>query len=397
MSIVSDRSDLEQLRIAEGCFMAGRFIEAGREFAALAERAPGDRRVLLRMGQIALFQQHLDAALHWLRDAERAGAHTAPLLAEAYYRAGRYPEAAECHARLDQHEVAQHLRAFGDREPYRLTSTASAVVLEFLTRDPLPLVRVEIDGAEEALFVFDTGTWDTVLDVKLARRSGLRRGWTGQVRFATGAPAQVEYCLLPGLGLGAMELADLPVQVMDLGAALPGFFEPHGVDGVLGLGVLSRFGIELDMPAGELRLSHAAPAFLTDAIPCWLGSGRQLLAWGEIGAQPTLWFVDTGMTGFDCLLPVTTAAAAQVGGGLGAPAVGYGGGGQAAFVTARSETMRLGGYRKSPAECVISPAFPLERCYGFRIGGLLAMEFLKDAVLGIDFAGMRLAARPAVY
>lgn len=393
MSIVTDESDLERLRVAEGNFMAGRFAEAGSGFAALAGRAPGDRRVLLRMGQIALLEQRLDAAIHWLLGAGQAGADAGALLAEAYYRARRYAEAAECHARLGQSEIAQHLRAFGGLEPYRVVSTASGCTLEFLTREPLPLVRVLVNGAEEALFVFDTGTWDTVLDAKLARRIGLRRGWTGQVRCATGAPAWVEYSHLPGLNLGALELADLPVQVMDLGAALPGFFEPHGVDGVLGLGVLSRFGVELDMPAGELRLSRSAPQLDDDAIPCWLGSGRQLLAWGGIGPQPTLWFVDTGMTGFDCLLPVTTAAAAQLGGGLGAPVVGYGGGGQAAFATAESETMTLGGFCKSPANCVISPAFPLERCYGFRIGGLLALEFLKQAVLSIDFAAMRLRVR----
>lgn len=393
MSLVTDRSALERLRAAEGCFMAGRFADAGSGFAALADSAPSDRRVLLRMGQIALLEQRLDAAIHWLYRAEQAGAAAGQLLAEAYYRACRYPEAAECYARLGQSELAQHLHAFGAREPYRLVGAADDVALEFLTREPLPLVRVQVNGAEEALFVFDTGTWDTVLDVDLARRIGLRRGWTGQVRCATGAPAWVEYSLLPGLSLGALELADLPVQVMDLGAALPGFFEPHGVDGVLGLGVLSRFGIELDMPAGELRLSRSAPQLDDDAIPCWLGSGRQLLTWGGIGPQPTLWFVDTGMTGFDCLLPVTTAVAAQVGNGLGAPVVGYGGGGQAAFATAESEAMTLGGFCKSPAQCVISPAFPLERCYGFRIGGLLALEFLKDAVLSIDFSGMRLGVR----
>lgn len=393
MSIVTDASDLERLRAAEGYFMAGRFAEAGSEFAALAECAPGDRRVLLRMGQIALLEQRLDAAIQWLHDAERAGAGAVHLLAEVYYRARRYPEAAECYALLGQHEVAQHLRAFGEREPYRFVSTAAGCTLEFLTREPLPLVRVQIDGAEEALFVFDTGSWDTVLDAKLARRIGLQRGWTGQVRCATGAPAQVEYCRLPGLSLGELALADLPVQVMDLGAVLPGFFEPHGVDGVLGLGVLSRFGMELDMPAGELRLSRAAPGLDAEAIPCWLGSGRQLLAWGGIGPQPTLWFLDTGMTGFDCLLPVTTAASARLGSGLGAPVVGYGGGGQAAFATAESETMTLGGMCKSPAQCVITPAFPLERCYGFRIGGLLALEFLKDAVLSIDFSSMRLGVR----
>jgi hypothetical protein len=393
MSESSSASPADQLRAAENLFMAGQFCAAGGCFAGIAASTKDDYRVMHRLGELGLLENRLDDAIHWLGRAAKVGGGAEPLLAEAYYRARRYPEAAQCYAQLGQTAMAQHLAAFKQHEPYRLHAGPSISILEFLTREPLPLVRVLVNGVEEALFVFDTGTWDTVLDVALAQRIGLPRGWQGHVSCADGRDARVEYSRLSCLTLGEMELADLPVQVMDLGNAMAGFFEPHGVDGVLGLGVLSRFGVELDMPAGQLRLYRDA-AEVTASTPCWLGTGRQLLAWGEINQQPNLWFVDTGMTGFDCLLPGTTAAVAQLTRDN-QHAIGYGGGGQVALATARVDTLLLDDLHKTPARAVISPAFALERRYGFRIGGLLAMEFLKQAVLALDLSSMRLAVRTA--
>ncbi|MFN2309630.1 MAG: hypothetical protein ABR553_07825 [Gammaproteobacteria bacterium] len=56
------------------------------------------------------------------------------------------------------------------------------------------------------------------------------------------------------------------------------------------------------------------------------------------------------------------AALARLDSGLAGPVLGYGGGGPQAFVTAESEAMTLGAWRKAPAQCVIAPAFPLEHC-----------------------------------
>ena len=389
-------SHQQRLHAAESQFLGGQFAAAGKNYSELAETARTDYRVLLRMGQIRLLENRLDEAAQWLNRAQGAGASVESLLAETYYRARRYPEAAACYARLGEPGLAQHLAAFRQHEPYRLHPGASMSTVEFLTREPLPLVRVLVNGVEEALFAFDTGTWDTVLDAALAQRVGLSRGWPGRVSCADGRDALIEYSRLSCLTLGAMEIADVPVQVMDLGGALAGFFEPHGVDGILGLGVLSRFGVELDMPAGQLRLFRD-PQQVRATLPCWLGGGRQLLAWGEINQQPNLWFLDTGMTGFDCLVPGSTAVAAQLGRTPDGAAVGYGGAGQVALATANIDALSLGDLHKTPARAVISPAFPLERRYGFRIGGLLALEFLKRAVLTLDFSRMRLSlqAQPA--
>lgn len=386
-------SNSERLQHAEGLFVAGRFSEAGKNYGEMAELARGDYRIPMRLGQIGLLEGRLDDALDWFHRAQAAGGDAESLLAETYYRARRYPEAAACYAGLGDPALAQHLAAFRDREPYRLLPGPAESELEFLARDPLPLVRVQVNGAEEALFAFDTGAWDTVLDTALAQRIGLPRGWPGQVSCADGRDALIEYSRLNCLALGGMEIADLPVQVMDLGGALAGFFEPHGLDGILGLGVLSRFGVELDMPAGWLRLFRD-PEPLAAPTPCWLGGGRQLLAWGEINEQPNLWFLDTGMTGFDCLVPGSTAAVAQLVQAPQGAALGYGGAGQVALATADIDTLKLGDLHKASARAVISPAFPLERRYGFRIGGLLALEFLKRAVLRLDLARMQLSLHP---
>lgn len=390
-----DADVLERLRSAENEYMAGRFTQAAALFSELAAVQPEDMRIRLRLGQLALYENRLDAAITALLPCAEYGGVAAQLLAEAYYRARRFPEAAHWYAQLGMDEIAAQLRAFGQREPCRVCNGPAETSVEFLTREPLPLVRVQVNELEEALFVFDTGAWDTVVDAGLAERIGLPRGWQGHVGCADGRNARVEYSRLSCLGIGALEVADVPVQVMDLGHALAGFFEPHGVDGVLGLGVLSLFGVTLDMPAGLLRLSRE-PQLCDAATPCWLGSGRQLLVWGEINSRPNLWFLDTGMTGFDCLLPSTTAVNAALALDPLQLATGYGGGGQVTLATAEISDLRLDAMRKTPASGVITPGFPLERCYGFRIGGLLAFEFFRNTVLDIDFAAMRVAVRAPI-
>ncbi|HEY9199359.1 MAG TPA: retropepsin-like aspartic protease [Gammaproteobacteria bacterium] len=386
---------LERLKCAETEFMAGRFTRAGELFTELAETESQDIRIRLRRGQLALFENRLDDAIEALRPCAECAVPAAQLLAETYYRARRFPEAAQWYARFGQYDIAAHLLAFGQREPCHVRSGPVDTVVEFLTREPLPLVRVQINGLEEALFVFDTGTWDTVVDAGLARRIGLPRGRQDQVGCADGRNAHIEYSRLDCLGIGAQEIADVPVQVMDLDHALAGFFEPHGIDGVLGLNVLSRFGVTLDMPAGQLRLTRNSLQTNNATTPCWLGSGRQLLVWGEINRRPNLWFLDTGMTGFDCLLPASTAMEAALDPDPAQTATGYGGAGQLTLATAGIATLQVDDVRKTPASGVITPEFPLERRYGFRIGGLLAFEFFKHTVLSIDFAAMRLAVRAA--
>ena len=393
MMALSDEPQ-ETLRRAEHEYMDARFDRAAALFAHLADAQPNDLHIRLRLGQLALFENRLDAAIELLAPCAAVGAVAAQLLAEACYRGRRFVEAAEWFTRLGQHSLAANLRAFGAHEPCRVCSGPAETAVEFLTREPLPLIRVQINAIEEALFVFDTGAWDTVIDAGSARRLGLPRGWTDSVGCADGGEAPVEYTRVNCIGLGAMEVADVPVQVMDLGRTLAGFFEPHGVDGVLGLGVLSRFGITLDMQAGELRLARGLQMPAT-AAPCWLGSGRQLLVWGEINRRPNLWFLDTGMTGYDCLLPASTAMHAALNLDPSRLATGYGGGGQVTLATTEIADLQLDAVNKAPATGVITPHFPLERCYGFRIGGLLAFEFFKHAILRIDFASMRLAVHAA--
>lgn len=380
------------LHSAETSFRAGRFVEASARFLALADQAPDDARVLVRMGQLRLLENRVDEAIEWLGRCAAAGPAT-PMLAEACYRAGRFPDAAGHYAQCGSGSLARHLESFGNAEPYRLSEGPAATRIAFLAHDPLPLVPVRINGLEDALFLLDTGAWDTVLDHRLARHARVPRGWTDEASFAGGRAACIEYCRLDGLQIGGVEIADLPVQVMALDAALAGFFDPHGVDGVLGLGVLRHFAVEVDMAAGELRLSRRAGAASAET-PCWFGTGRQLLAWGDIHHQPNLWFIDTGMMGFDCLLPQSTAAAVGLG-TAGVPVQGYGGGGGLALSATQVPALGLGGFCKPQARGVISEGFGLEHCYGFRIGGLLSAEFLRHTVLCLDFPRMRLGVQAA--
>lgn len=388
MTLDSDSAGMQPFKAADSAYMAGHFSAAKTAFAAWAMEYPQDPRAALRMGQLSLLENRPADAIEWLNQAAALGMDSQALLAEAYYRADRFAEAAHVYRRLGRLAIADHLSEFSRDLPYTWAARTPVTQLEFLTREPLPLLRAQVNDQEEALFLLDTGAWDTVLDAGLAARIGLTGGPRDRVQCAGGRLANVHYTQLATLALGDWVLNHVPVQVMALDAALAGFFEPHGVDGILGLGVLHRFAMQWHMLEGYLRLASVRQPRAQE-IACWVSPGRQLLAWGEINQQANLWFVDTGMMGFDCLLPASTAARANL--VMAAePVAGYGGGGQVELRTAAVDGLGLAGYRKRDARAVIG-SFALERLYGFHIGGLMSFEFLKQSVLHIDFSRMRLS------
>ena len=82
---------------AESAFVAARFDEADRGYAAILARAPHDTLALFRRGQIALFANRLADAKRFGEHALAAGAtpiRVAALLGEVAYRQDDYATAA---------------------------------------------------------------------------------------------------------------------------------------------------------------------------------------------------------------------------------------------------------------------------------------------------------------
>jgi predicted aspartyl protease len=180
---------------------------------------------------------------------------------------------------------------------------------------------------------------------------------------------------------------------MGVNRLLAGFFEPHGVDGIIGLHLLRHFDVQLDFAHGELRLYPPGGRSIPErsGTRCWIAGDHHLVTAGRCNDEALLWFLDTGMSGFSALVTSQIAAAAGV-----APVAetdahhAYGGGGQVNVDAVTVERLCVGDICRSQHRAVVLDEFPLETRFGFHLGGALAYDFLKPFTLELDFRAMRL-------
>lgn len=386
-------SDSQKLILADELFAAGKFAHSAAVYREHGGDSAGAR---FRLAQIALLENRLDAATGGLRTIERDDAQFAAaqgLLGHAYYRQGEYALAATYFGASGRPALAEKLHSFGAVEPYR-AGGADRARLAFVATAPLPAIRVEVNGLP-AVMVLDTGTNETVLDVEFAHDAGaVANGFETNV-FAGGHPDAVRHGRIDGLALGGCVLANVPVQ---MGAVrdLFGRFFREPVAGIIGLGVLQCFGVEFDIAGAELRLRRAstkaaAPAAGCVEVPFWLTEDLHMIAWGAINRDhPVLMLIDTGQVGFDFAAPLSTVQSAQIELQSADAADAERGGGAVRVAPFELGELRLGAAALVPAQGALEARFPLERRYGFRIGGLLAYDFFRHYALSLDFSAMRL-------
>jgi predicted aspartyl protease len=113
------------------------------------------------------------------------------------------------------------------------------------------LVRAEIGGEAGLGFVLDTGAGATVVATALVERLGLVSRGVVEARGAGGSEAaayvEVPAMRLPGVELDGQTLVSLPLDGISAALGAP-------VDGILGWDFLSRFAVEIDVPARRLGL-----------------------------------------------------------------------------------------------------------------------------------------------
>ncbi len=157
------------------------------------------------------------------------------------------------------------------------------------------LAPVQIEGVGERLFIIDTAAGASLISTALkdALALGLDDVRRRRVRGATGIIA-LDYVRLPGLVFAGDSLEDVWALVGDIGE-----FAPVGdreVAGILGVDVLSRRDVRLDLAAGVMELS----------APQGASGGRDGLAFhsdaqagfvqftAEINGAPVAAVLDTG-------------------------------------------------------------------------------------------------------
>ncbi|MDO8861992.1 retropepsin-like aspartic protease [Haliea sp. E1-2-M8] len=115
------------------------------------------------------------------------------------------------------------------------------------------LVPVQIAGIGERYFILDTAAGRSVISADL--RAGLDLAPEDidqlEVQGATGA-ITMEVATLPGLSLGGLVQDDVSAVVADLSAFRE--YDGRQVEGILGVDVLSRYDVAIDVPGAAVTL-----------------------------------------------------------------------------------------------------------------------------------------------
>jgi hypothetical protein len=181
----------------------GDFAESRSIYAWIAARNPEDYSSAAQLGYIALLANKLDNSRGWLEKALTirpgdANAHI--MLAEVFYRRNDFaePVAALRGIAPDDKLLSTYatlnlakLETFQNQTPYDLEETGEITRLKFVRTDPLPLVRVRVNGAPEAVFFIDTGGSELLLDTDYARQLRIKELGSVQGTFSGGQHAAV--------------------------------------------------------------------------------------------------------------------------------------------------------------------------------------------------------------
>jgi len=387
---------------AETLLRAGRFAEAEHAFRQRAEARPRDARPLVALGHLALMRDDLPKAEAHLKQAltlarKHKGAQA--LLAEAHYRRDDFGAAAKLYEAVGRRPVAEKLRSFAGRRPYTLEGAATAR-LPFVRREPLPVVKARVNGADEAHFLVDTGGGELILDASFAQKICATRFGSERGSFGGGTQAAFAHGAVDSVALGDLTVRRVPVHIMDLQPMGAAVGEP-GLAGIIGTVLFYRLRVTIDYPGENLVLRRRdAPADANEArgieVPFGMADDHYMVAEGTFNdGSPLLFLVDTGLGGAAFTCPPSTLRA--VGIDLRSAPRGEGSvpGGVIGVQSFDVATLTLGAARREHLRG-IAGAFPpqIEWGFGFRIGGLISHQFFLPYAVTFDFATMLIRLVP---
>ena len=373
---------------AERLFAAGRFAEAGSLALVDAKRDPADAGAAILLGRVALLANRLEEARGWLAKAialEPGDADAKVMLAEALYRADDFPAAAAALAGVDvaNNELVKSqyptlnvakMASFKGQRPYAIEGEGAVTRLRFVRSEPLPLVRVRVNGGQEVDFFIDTGGSEVTLDTQFARELGMPDFGAVEGTFSGGQKAAVRQGRIDSLTLGGWTVRDLPAVALPLRQLSEGLGVKR-IDGIIGTTLLYHFLATLDYPKGELVLrrksaSGAAPAATPSdggiSVPIWMASDHFMIGWGRVESlPPTLLFVDTGLAGAGVKLAQPVIAAAGIKLDTTKAAQGAGGAGTLTITPYVVRRLSLGDLREDNVAGLYDGPFPWESRFGF--------------------------------
>jgi predicted aspartyl protease len=390
---------------ADALFKAGKFAEAEKLCSLLVVLDPANARLTSRLGQLALLANRLDTAQMWLDKTLKLSPDDASaqlLLAEVFYRRDDFARASALFKSAGQEAKARQLESLAGAGPYQIEAKTDKTSVKFVMTDPLPLVKVRVNGGEEVNFTIDTGAAEVVLDSDFARRLGVKTFGSRTGTFAGGKQAPVQFGRIDTLTVGDFAVRNVPVHVMPTRPLSGPIFGGKPVDGILGTVLLYHFLSTLDYPQGRLvlqRKSSEASGRLQEqvkggkaiAVPFWMAGDHYMVAWGQVEkTPPVLLFVDTGLAGGGVTLARSVIDAAGIKLAENQAGEGLGGGGRVKVVPFQVKELGLGDAKERNVRGLFTDPFPPEHRFGFRIGGIISHGFFRRYALTFDFTAMQL-------
>jgi hypothetical protein len=393
---------------ADSLFRAGKFAEAEKVYSSVLAEDPGNFQAILRLGNIALLSQRLDDAQKWLSKAleiEPEEAFPKSLLAEVFCRRDDFQRAAPLLRAAGRDAAAAKLESFKGQVPYQIEGTAAVTRLKFEQTDPLPLIRVRVNGSEEAYFFIDTGASEIDLDPEFADQVKALRFGSEMGTFGGGRKASYDHGRIDSLTLGDVVVKNVPIHILATRRFSP-IFGGKRIDGILGTVMLYHFFPTIDYVGGELvlrrktsenvvQLAREVKAERQTVVPFWMAGDHYAVAWGTVNrSKPLLFFVDLGLAGGGFTCPASTIQEGGITLSESQAGEGIGGGGKVRIVPFVVGEMTLGDLTKRNTPGLFG-AFPpsLEYAFGFRIGGLISHAFFRSSAITMDFDRMNLYLR----
>lgn len=387
---------------------------------------PDNVRALEQLGIIALWKNDLKTATTRLKAAQRNKSWFArrwPMniminsrLALAYSRAGQMGEAAallDKAARLPYGPLkelrvrARQAALFKETAPYQIEGTVETTV-PFLITDPLPVVKVAVNGADPVDFFIDTGGERLMLDTGFARQTGVTIVGEIPGEYAGEEKGMTGYGKVKQIKLGDISVMEVPVACLDMQSISQSVFPGREIKGIIGTGFLMQFLATLDYPKQQLVLRRRPDITMGvdqtlrisphDAVfPMWLVETHFIFAAGSVNSlEPGMMFIDTGLADAWFLASKKIFHDAGVFMDWTKAGMGAGGGGMTKVLNVQVAEVTLGRdeqavHRRNIQGVVFENDLSLFKgALGFKVAGLISHQFFQEHAVTFDFTGMRL-------
>ena len=210
----------QNLKNAHKLFSAGKFVEAKAAYSAVLAKNSTHLKSMIYMGHTSLLLNQLDDAERWLIKARAIAPKQwaiNQLLAELYYRRKDFQKAALYFRAIERIPMARKLESFNAQTPYETDSDFDQAVIPFIVTEPLPFVRVVINGVHEGNFIIDTGGGELILDTAFAKECNAELfGSEKGNGFGGGKAAIFGHGKISTISLGTLDVRDVPVNTLSL-------------------------------------------------------------------------------------------------------------------------------------------------------------------------------------